>query len=242
MIRFSAHVSMLFRDLPPLERPAAARAAGFELVETWWPEPGFADAVRAAGVGVSCLNADGGSIPDGERGFLNVPERADESLAAVERALALAREVGSPVVNVLAGRALPDVPRRRQLDTALALLRDAAALAEAAGVAIVLEPINELDIPGYLLPTARAAADAIEAVGSPALRLLFDAYHSARSGADPLREVREVAALLGHVQYADHPGRGAPGTGTIDLDAFVATLAEVGYEGAVGLEYVSGRS
>jgi hydroxypyruvate isomerase len=242
VIRFSAHVSMLFADRPPLERPAAAREAGFELVETWWPGEGWAEAVRAAGVGVSCLNADGGSIPDGERGFLNVPERAAESLAAVESALALAREVGSPVVNVLVGRALPDVPRRRQLDTALALLRDAASLAGAAGVTIVLEPINEVDIPGSLLPTARAAADAIEAIGSPSVRLLFDAYHSAASGADPLREVREVAAVLGHVQYADHPGRGAPGSGTIDLDALVATLGELGYEGAVGLEYVSGRS
>src|SRR4051812_8447201 len=145
---------MLFTELPPPARPAAARAAGFELVETWWPDDpeAWSRAVRSAGVGVACLNAEAGSIAAGDRGFLNVPERADASLDAVQRALDLAREVGAPGVNVLAGRALPGVPERRQRETALAVLREAAGLAAAAGVAILLEPINLIDVPGYLFP------------------------------------------------------------------------------------------
>jgi hydroxypyruvate isomerase len=101
----------------------------------------------------------------------------------------------------------------------------------------VLEPINELDVPGYLLPNAAAAVAALEAVGSPRVRLLYDAYHAARAGADPVREAPALVDVIDHVQYADHPGRGAPGTGSTDLGRLLAALDRAGYSGLVGLEY-----
>src|SRR5262249_11151127 len=107
MLRWSAHVSMLFGELPLLERPAAASAAGFMTVECWWPGAAageWAAAVRRAGVAVALLNADGGDIAAGDRGFLNIAGRRDRELEAVAAALELARGVGAPCINVLVGR------------------------------------------------------------------------------------------------------------------------------------------
>ena len=244
MIRWSAHVSMLFTEYAPLERPAAARAAGFDLVESWWPPAGdldaWVDAVHEAGVGVSCLNADGGDIAAGERGVCNLPERDDDTLGAAVAAIALAERVDCPYVNVLPGRFVPNRPRTEQLSHAAGLYRRLGALAAAADRTIVIEPINELDVSGYLTPTPAATAAFLEEIDDPNVRMLFDAYHCARGGGDPFEDVQTHAGLIAHVQYADSPGRGAPGTGDVPIAHFVAALAAAGYRGAVGLEYTPG--
>ena len=240
MERWSAHLSMLFTELPILDRPAAARAAGFSTVESWWPgeaADAWADAVSRAGVSVALLNADGGDLAAGDRGFLNVAARRERELARIEEALRVAVRVGARNVNVLAGRLLPDVAEARQRAEVVSVLREAAERADAAGVAILLEPINALDVPGYVLPTAADAREVIEDVGSPFLRLLYDAYHAARSGADPVSEAPEYVDVIAHVQYADCPGRGAPGTGEVDLARLLEALRQAGYGGPVGLEY-----
>lgn len=241
MIRWSAHLSMLFTEHPPLARPGAARAAGFELVESWWPPAddldAWVDAVHEAGVGVSCLNAYGGDIAAGERGFCNLPERDDDTLGAVIAALALAERVDCPCVNVLPGRFVPTRPPGDQLTHAAELYRRLGALAATADRTIVIEPINELDVPGYLTPTPAATAAFLREVADPNVRMLFDAYHCARGGGDPFEDVQTYAGLIAHVQYADAPGRGGPGTGDVPIAHFVAALAAAGYRGAVGLEY-----
>lgn len=238
-IALSAHVSMLFAELPYLERPAAARAAGFDVVETWWPgpelDPWLAE-VERHGLAVALLNADAGDIAKGERGFLNVPERREWTLAAVEAAAAAAGRCGAPLLNVVVGRDTGRAPRTEQLRVAAEVLRDCATIAREAGVRIAIEPINDRDTPGYLVPTPADAAALIEAVGADGLCLLYDAYHAARMGLEPVEEVRRWLPLVGHVQYADCPGRGAPGTGEVDLDALLTALAAGGYTGAVGLE------
>jgi hydroxypyruvate isomerase len=232
---------MLFTELPYLERPGAAREAGFSTVETWWPRPGlgaeWADEVRRHGLDVALVNCDGGSIEAGERGFLNDPARRDESVQAFREAVALASRAGAPRINLLVGRELRDTPRSAQLDTAVAVVRECAALAEREGLVILIEPINELDVPGYLVPTPARAVEFVEAVGSEAVRLLYDAYHVARGGADPIVDVASWIGLVEHVHYADCPGRGAPGTGSVDLARFVDALEPAGYGGVVGLEF-----
>jgi len=241
---WSAHVSMLFRELPYLERPEAATGAGFGTIETWWPGDGvaaaWADEVTRLGLGVAAINSDGGDLEAGERGFLNDPDRRDEALAAFTDAVALARRVGCTAINVLVGREQPGRPRAAQIADAVSALAECAAIAGEAEVTILVEPINELDVPGYLVPTPRAAADLIESVGAGNVRLLYDSYHAARAGDDPCRDVAPFAPLIGHVQYADCPGRGAPGTGNVDLAAFVDALRSIGYRGAVGLEFDPG--
>jgi hydroxypyruvate isomerase len=231
---------MLFTELPQIERPAAARAAGFSAVETWWPgsdAEAWADAVREAGVRVALLNSDGGDLAAGDRGFLNRVEERESELRRIDEAVSLAVQVGCTRVNVLAGRLTDTEPENRQRDAAADVLREAAARAAAQGVVLVVEALNALDVPGYLVPTAAVARQFIESVGSDSVMLLYDAYHAARSGSDPVAEAPRFVDVIGHVQYADHPGRGAPGTGTVDLRTFADALREAGYEGDIGLEF-----
>lgn len=241
MITWSAHLSTLFTEHPYADRPAAARSAGFLAVEAWWPPSDAASAwateIARHGLAVATINSYSGAIEAGERGFLNVPDRREDVLEDFQRALALAQSVGAERINVPVGRALPDVRRSHQLDVVTTTLRDVAALAAAKEIVVLVEPINEHDIPGYLVPTAREAGELITRVGSSSLQLLYDAYHAARSGADPATEVRSFGEIVGHVQYADCPGRGAPGTGLSSLERLVDSLDAIGYDGFVGMEY-----
>lgn len=242
----SAHLSMLFRELPYLERPAAAAAAGFSVVETWWPgreliEPWVAE-VESNSLDVRLLNCDGGDIERGDRGFLNVPERRQETLAAFDAAVAVASHCGAPYVNLLVGRDTGSMSRDKQLAFAAEMLRECAESARDTAVRIVLEPINDRDSPGYLVPTPNVARKLMELAGCDDVLLLYDAYHAARMGADPCTDVTQWLPFVGHVHYADCPGRGAPGTGEIDLAKFVRALDEGGYDGALGFEFNAGPS
>ena len=242
MIGFSAHLGILFPELAPLERPAAARAAGYEAVEAWWPpapHPGdWPGAVRAAGLRAVLVNADGGDLAAGERGFCNLPERAEAVVESARAAARVAAAGGGDLVNLLAGRFTPDRPEADQLAAARAVVRDAADAVADQGARIVIEHLNDTDVARPLLPTPADAAAFVEAVGHEGVSVLFDAYHAAMAGLNPLEEAGRVAGLIGHVQYADHPGRGAPGTGTIDLWALVDRLDALGYDGHVGLEFL----
>lgn len=238
---WSAHLSMLFTELPYLSRPRAAAEAGFTVVETWWPPDGVADPWAAEVVrhdlAVASINAYGGDLGAGERGWLNVRDRRGDVLQWFRDAVVLATLCGAPRINLLVGRETTERSRDEQLEDAAEVLAECAALAEGAGITVLVEPINELDVPGYLVPTPAAALELIQAAGSNSVRLLYDAYHVARSGLDPCTEVIPLVPSIDHVQYADCPGRGAPGTGTVDLLAFAHTLEVAGYSGAIGLEF-----
>ncbi|WP_217915314.1 TIM barrel protein [Miltoncostaea marina] len=242
MIALSAHLGTLFGELPPLARPAAACAAGFDAVEAWWPPADapadWVAAVREAGARAVLVNADGGDLAAGERGYCNVPGRGDEAVAAAVAAARTVTAAGGEVVNLLVGRALAGTPRARQLATARDVVREAADAVAPLGARLVVEHLNGVDVADPLLPTPAAAAEFVAAVGHGGVRLLLDAYHAAAAGLDPAAEAAAAGSLIGHAQYADHPGRGAPGTGTLDLRAFVDALAEAGYAGHVGLEFV----
>jgi hydroxypyruvate isomerase len=238
--RFSAHLSMLFRELPYLERPAAARDAGFSAVETWWPaelaQP-LAEEVQRLNLTVALVNCFGGDIEAGERGFLNLPERRERTLREFQEAVELAQSVRAPRINMLAGLLTPDLTARRQLAEAASILRECAARVAHADITVVVEQINSVDVSSYLVPTAHEVVRLIDATGSSSVRMLYDVYHGARSGADPLKEVVEYMEVIDHIHYADCPGRVAPGTGKVDLSELLGVLDHAGYTGAVGLEY-----
>ena len=235
---------MLFTELAPLDRPAAAAAASFSTVESWWPPAddisGWVTAIAAAGLTVAAINADGGDIVAGDRGFCTKPEMANHTLDAVKAALTVAGHVGAPVVNVLAGRVAPGLPRRDQRSAAVRVLRECGELARTHGRTIVIEPLNATDVPDYLVSTASDAARLLDEIGHDHVRLLYDAYHVAMGGIDPVAEVGAFMDHIAHVQYADCPGRGAPGTGGLDFVAFLERLHEEGYAGSVGLEFIPG--
>ncbi|MFI6427479.1 hydroxypyruvate isomerase family protein [Promicromonospora sp. NPDC050880] len=246
MPRFAANVSLLFSEVPLPERFRHARDAGFEAVECWWPfatpDPdaaqvgAFVDALAAADVRLTGLNLWAGDMPGGERGVISHPDRADE----LRRNLAVLRSIvgatGCDRVNALYGQRLPDVPAAVQDETATRHLRLAADTLADAGVTVLVEPLTRGengDYPILTLDDARAVADrAGDGVG-----VLFDAYHLHNNGADVVADIARHGATVDHVQIADSPGRGEPGTGTIDYPAFFDALDASGYPGWTGCEY-----
>jgi hydroxypyruvate isomerase len=256
-VRWSAHISWLFRELPYLERPAAARAAGFDAIESAWPESArdraelgrvVSEQRAAAGAeghefDVVLLNCPVGDTVNGERGFLNNPARREEAERGFAEAVELALVLGAPNLNLLVGRALPDVPGDIQREAVVDALRSLAPLAGAADLRILLEPINPIENPGFLAPTPDVAVELIDAVGTEhagQLGLLLDVYHVARGGGDPAVAIMRHHERIRHVQISDCPGRGAPGTGSLPIRELLGKLSRYGYDGVVGLEYDSG--
>jgi hydroxypyruvate isomerase len=246
-MNFSANLSILFPELPFPERASAARNAGFDAVECWWPfaDPTPSDAevaafmrsISAAGVRLTGLNLFAGNMPAGDRGILSHPDAVgtfDANLAVVRR---IADETGCRHFNALSGQRLPGVDPELQDETAVRNLRRAAEVLGEIGGTVLLEPLSRGENGDYPLTTPDDALAVIERVGSPAVRLLFDAYHLANNGVDVVTAVTELATTIGHIQIADAPGRGQPGTGTIDFDGFFAAVAAGGYDGLIGCEY-----
>ena len=223
-MRFAANVSILFKEVPFLERFARARAAGLGAVEFWWPAGEDLDAVRGAvrdaGLEVALINFDAGDMPAGDRGLLSDPARDEGFRANVPVALELA-------------------PERREEQ--LALARDnvgwAADRAAEQGAEILIEAVNTFENGPYLISTTRQAADFVRSVGRPNVKLQYDAYHMQRMEGNLVATLREHIAGIAHVQVADSPGRGEPGTGEINFAYVLAELEALGYDGYVGLEY-----
>jgi hydroxypyruvate isomerase len=225
--RFAANVSMLFTELPFAERFAAAARAGFEGVEFWWP----GDEPVPHGFEVVLMNFDGGDVAAGERGIVNDPARWR---AHVPVAVELARSLGCPRMNALVG--LDDGrPRDEQLGRAAEAVAFAARAAHP--ITVLVEAINTLDHGPYLVSSTAAAAAFARAVGEPNVAVQYDVFHMTRMGEDVEAALREHIDVIAHVQIADHPGRGEPGSGSIDFEALFALLDELGYDGWVSAEY-----
>jgi hydroxypyruvate isomerase len=237
--RFAANVGFLYAELPWAERFAAARADGFEAIESAWPaDPeAFARSVGAAGLRVALLNVFAGDLDAGERGHANDPAEVRRWREDLEAALRLAARVGCPTLNVLVGNRLAGVEDERQWACMEANLAWALARAREAGVALVTELLNPFETPDYLVTDLGSAMRLVERFRDAGLRLQLDTYHAGRIGLDVAAAFGAVAPVVGHVQLADAPGRGEPGTGTIDWPAFFDVLAGGPYDGAVGLEY-----
>jgi len=216
------------------ERIHAAKAAGYDLVEFHlWRDKDVA--------GIASALADTGSkltgfCVDPRRSIVD-PAEHDEMLAAVADTMAVAQKLGSPPLIIASGFRVEGMSEKEHRANAVSVLRRAAALAEEAGVTLVLEPLNtELFATMYLVST-KLALDIIEEVGSPRLKLIYDVYHSRVMGED-MREVLEGRMhLVEHVQVAGWPGRNEPGSGELDYAEVMRVLGELGYTGPVGLEY-----
>ena len=249
-LRYSANCSILFPELDLLERPAAARAAGFDAVEFWWPFPTatpsdgevdrFVAAVRDAGVQLTGLNVAAGDMPGGDRGLASWPGRSSEFLDSVEIAVGIAGQLGTRAFNALYGNRVDGHSPAEQDELAVSNLAAAAEAAGRIGAVVLLEPVS--GAPRYPLRTAQDVVDVLARVeretGRTELRLLADLYHLSVNGDDVPAALARHSALVGHVQIADAPGRHEPGTGDLPLDDHLTQLAQAGYDGWVGLEYV----
>ena len=245
MPRFAANLNWLFTEHPFLDRFAAARAAGFAAVEFPSPyeHPAAAIAARLRDEGLRCVlfNLPMGDKAAGDFGIACRPGREAEFRAGVARAIEYATALEVPRLNCIAGtiRAGEDAARLRA--TLVANLRHAARELAAARIELVIEPINARDVPGFLVPRSPGAAELIAEVGDGNLGLQCDLYHTAMMD-DPCEAILEgLRPVIRHIQFADVPGRGEPGTGNLDLPALFCRIDASGYAGWVGAEYRPSR-
>jgi len=240
-MNFSANLSMLFKEVPFVERFERARLAGFDAVEFWWPGDDDLDVVAAAvgdsGVSVVLFNFDAGDMAAGDRGLLSDPERQHRFTENLPTALEFARRVECGQLNALVGVELPGGRREEQLALATQNLRFAAREAAAIGAKVLIEAINTLENGPYLVSRTADAATLLERVQEPNVALQYDAYHMQRMEGNLAATIRAYGDQIAHVQIADCPGRGEPGTGEINFPYLFHVLDEIGYPGHVGLEY-----
>jgi hydroxypyruvate isomerase len=240
-MRFSANVSILFKEAPFLERFGRAREAGFSAVEFWWPLGEDLEEVEAAvsdaGLSVALFNFDAGDMPGGERGLVSDPERVDRFRKNVPVALEMAQRLGCRRMNVLVGHEKDGMGREEQLSLARENVAFAADEAQEAGVTVLVEAVNTFENGPYLLHTTEQAVEFVRGVGRENVGIQHDLYHMQRMEGNLVATLREHVGVIGHVQIADSPGRGEPGTGEIRYPFVLAELERLGYDGYVGLEY-----
>lgn len=241
MPRFLANLSMLFTELPFLERFAAARQAGFRTVEVQFPYDYAAADVRHAltdaGVSLHLINLPAGDWAGGDRGIAADPARVEEFRDGVAQALAYAGELGVRHLNCLAGRG-GAAGKDEQWQTLLANVRHAAAALRALGATLLVEPVNRRDVPGFVLGTSAEGLRLLEETAEPNLALQYDVYHMQRSEGELADTIRANLGRIGHIQIADTPGRHQPGTGEINFRFLLNELDRLGYGGYVSLEYI----
>ena len=241
MPRFSANLSMLWQDLDPYERFDAAAKAGFTNVEMLFPHELDADRVESTlnrlGLDMVVFDPAAGHWASGERGLLALPGREAEFIDTVGNAIVLATRLGTSKLNALVGIVPEGVSREQAQATAIANLNHVAPLAGDAGITLLVEAINNIDIPGYWASTVSTAVSLVETVNHPSVRLQLDQYHAAMAGEDPIACLRMYFPLVAHVQIADVPGRHEPGTGSQPISEFLDEVDRLGYDGFVGLEY-----
>ncbi len=248
MTRYLANCSLLFTELPVAARPAAARAAGFDAIEFWWPFASpvpadsaveeFVSAVADAGVRLVGLNLFGGDLAGPDAGVLSIPSRASEFRDNVDVAADIGERLGVRGFNALYGNRVDGVSPMAQDDTADESIALAAGAVGRFGADILIEALSgPKPYPLRTADQAVAVVDRARASGASNVAFLCDLYHLASNGEDLEAVIARHAPVIGHVQIADVPGRGEPGSGGLDFDAHLESLRSHGYDGWVSLEY-----
>jgi hydroxypyruvate isomerase len=240
-VRFCPNLSMLFKEVDFAARFGRAQEAGFKAVEFWWPAGEDLGEVEAAikdsGLEVALFNFDAGDMPNGDRGLVSDPERKQEFRENVPVALELAHAVGCPRLNALLGLELNGIGREEQLELAGDNISWAAEQAADHGIEVMVEAVNTFENGPYLLSHTKAAADFVESVGRDNVKLQYDAYHMQRMEGNIVATLREHIGDITHIQVADSPDRGQPGTGELNYRYIFGVLDELSYAGWIGLEY-----
>jgi hydroxypyruvate isomerase len=240
-MKFCANVSILFKETSFLNRFRLAREAGFSSVEFWWPDGEDLGEVEAAvdeaNLDVALINFYAGDMASGDRGLLSDPERQDRFRKNVPVAVELAGRLGCENLNALVGHEKPGMDREEQISLAWENVAFAADEVAERGARVLIEAVNTFENGQYLLSTTRDASEFVESVGRENVKLQYDVYHMQRMEGNLVATLRENIGRIGHVQVADSPGRGEPGTGEIRYPFVLAELESLGYEGYVGLEY-----
>lgn len=241
MPKFAANLSMLFTELPFLERFSAAKAAGFEGVEFLFPyefeKAALVEQLRRHSLVQVLHNLPAGDWSAGERGIAIYPERVPEFREGVQKGIEYATALGCKQLNCLVGISRTGGSEPLYRGTLVENLRYAARELAKHEIRLLIEPINTRDIPGFFLAGSEQAAKIIEDVGSGNLFIQYDIYHMQVMEGDLARTIEKHLARIAHVQLADNPGRNEPGTGEINYPFLYEFIDKVGYTGWIGAEY-----
>lgn len=246
MPRFSANLSTLFQDLPLIERFPAAAAAGFKAVELWFPyevpAQDMARVLKANGLVCVGINSPPGNIDEGDWGLAVDPTRRNEFLKGVEQAMEYAQGIDCANVHVMAGVRAAGM----QVDDAWKVYMDnigvACDVAVQYGRHVMIEPLNAIDRPTYLLSRQAQAVEVLKALNRDNLGIMVDLFHLQRGEGNLIEHMRMSLPYATHVQIADVPGRHEPGTGEINFAMVLKELDKAGYTGWVGCEYFPSKS
>ena len=241
MPKFAANLTMLFNELPFLDRFGAAAEAGFDAVEFLFPYPyqasELAERLDAHKLKLVLHNLPAGNWEAGERGIACLPDRKGEFQDGVGRAIEYAKALKVPQLNCLVGIPTAGVSRDTALETIVDNLTSAAGALEREGVRLLVEPCNSYDIPGFALNRSAEALDVIAKTGSDNVYLQYDIYHMQRMEGELAATITKHFAKIAHIQLADNPGRNEPGTGEINYPFLFELLDTLGYDGHIGCEY-----
>lgn len=241
MLRFAANISWLFTELPFVDRFAAARAAGFAAVEMRspyeHPARDVASLLRENALQCVLFNLPMGDRERGDFGLACRPGREDEFREGVARAIEYARELEPPRVNCIAGLVRDGEDRELLLRTLVDNVRFAAKALSREGIELLMEPVNDVDTPGYIVPRCADVVHVIERAATENFALQLDLYHAAMMGDDLAGTFDGMRRYIRHIQFADAPGRGEPGTGKSPIDLLLRRIAASDYTGWVSAEY-----
>ncbi|QFT58435.1 Hydroxypyruvate isomerase [Sulfitobacter sp. THAF37] len=238
-MKFAANLSLLWPELPFLDRFDAAAAAGFDAVEILFPYDTPAPETQAAlgrnGLSLILINAPPPNYTGGPRGFAAQPDAVDRFRHDMRRAFRYATALGVPMIHVMAGEAQGDAARATFIEN----LRWAATEAPK-GISLTIEPLNPVAMPGYFLNDYALAAEILAAVAAPNVALQYDSYHAQMIHGDAVAVLDAYRDIIAHVQIGDSPDRSAPGSGEVDFDQLFARLEATEYQGYVSGEYHPG--
>ena len=241
MPRFAANLSMLFTEVPLLDRFERAARAGFSIVELQFPYEAPAAEIRdrlvANRLRMVLHNLPAGDWAAGDRGIACNPARVAEFRAGVAKAIEYAQVLGVPLLNCLAGKPGEGTTDAQARTTFVDNVRFAAAELKTAGLKLLLEPINNFDVPGFWLNRTELAISVLDEVSADNAFVQYDVYHAQRYEGELAATMQKYLARIGHIQVADNPGRNEPGTGEINFGFLFGHLDRIGYTGYVGCEY-----
>ena len=241
MPRFAANLTMLFTEVPFLERFALAKIGGFKAVEFLFPYAFEVQDIQAAldrnALKIVLHNLPAGDWDAGERGIACLPERVAEFRSGVAKAIDYASALGVPQLNCLAGKAPAGVDPKLLHDTFVNNLQYAASELKKAGIKLLIEPINTFDIPGFYLSKTEQGIAILDAVAADNAYLQYDIYHAQRMEGELGNTIQKYFSRIGHIQLADNPGRNEPGTGEIHYAYLFDLIDRLGYSGYIGCEY-----
>ncbi len=243
MPRFAANLSMMYAEVPFLERFGAAAKDGFRGVEFLFPYAFEAGAIASAlerhGLQQALFNTWPGDFDAGERGLASLPGREREFLEGVDRAIGYARALKCPRLHAMAGLLPAGADRAERRTRYVKNLREAARRCADAGLDLLIEPINTRDIPGFFLNTQADAHAVIAEVGAPNLKVQMDLYHCQIVEGDLAMKIRQYlpTGRVGHFQIAGVPLRHEPDLGEVNHPYLFELLDELGWDGWIGCEY-----